>query len=182
MISCLLKEYFTQNLPPEYARSIIDNIDVVPAVLSLDCSMLSGLGHLGVIEFCPQLNIIIGRSGSGMTRILEALKSGAGHRVMLPPLPRLNLSRMSPGMLLMEIIGALVEIQPTDSCLLLDDVFDCLDKERTRELIGFIALYRKQVILASKPHRIEAALSCIRREYRSVEGTDTVPSLIQCWC
>ena len=183
MFTCRIADYLHRHLSADEVREISENVDVIPIVTSLDCSGIGGLARLGTLEFSPNLTIIQGRSGVGASRILEALKSKADHDVQLPPLPIPDLSRLSPGERLFQIIHALVEIQPSDtSCLLLDGVLNFLDRSWAGKLIVFIAGQRRQVVLSAKRNQIDAVLrTCIHLGFRLVEETNTLPSLTQCW-
>ena len=181
MRTCRIAPYLHHHLSADEVHAIADNIDIIHSVFSLDCSGIGGL-HLGVVEFSPNLNIIQGRSGSGMTRMLDALKLNADHDIELPPLPRLDLPHSSSGMRLIRIIQALVEIQPADtSCLLLDDVLDFLDGDWAEKLIVFLAGHERQVIMTGEPCRIDILRKVLRLQFRLIGQTVTSPSLMQCW-
>lgn len=180
MYTCRIRSYLEAHLPADIARGISDDVDIIPIQTSLDCSKLPGL-DIGVLELSPNLTIIQGGS-CGRTRILEALKSAVPRNVTIPPFPKMDLSRLSLGEKLFEIIHALVEILPDDGCLLLDDVLEFLDRDRAEKLIVFIAGQGKQVVMTGRCHRIDALRTCINLSFRLVERTNSVPALIQCWC
>lgn len=181
MRTCRIARYLHRHLPADIA-GISENVDIIPVVTTLDCLQLPGLEHLGVLEFSPNLTIIQGRSGVGASRILEAMKSKADGNVELPALPKMDLSRSSPGETLFRIIHSLLEILPDDRCLLLDNM-ECLSGDRLEKLLVFIAGREAQVVMSAKPHQIDASLrTCIHLSYRLVEDTDNEePSLMQCW-
>jgi recombinational DNA repair ATPase RecF len=80
----------------------------------------------------------------------------------------------------MQIVQALVEIQPIDTGLVLDNVFGFLDNERAKELIGLFSNHRKQTIMSGKGYRIDAMRKYLEQKFRLVTETNTVPSLICC--
>ena len=183
MITCRIAPHLEAHLPANIARGISDNVDIIPIQTSLDCSKSPGLEHLGTLEFGPNLNILSGHAGSGMTRLLEAMKAKTNHDVTLPPLSIPDLSRLSPGEALCQVIRALVELQPIDvSCILLDNVLDYLDRDWAIKLISFLAAQRKQTILTGRCHQIHAVWSSVSNRFALVERTSSVPALIQCWC
>ena len=183
MYTYRIAPYLEAHLPANIAHGIFNNVDIIPIQTSLDCSPLPGLEHLGTLEFSPNLNIIQGRSGVGATRILEALKCKSDHDVTLPPLSIPDISHSSPGEALCQVIQALVQVQPIDeSCILLDNVLDYLDRDWAIKLISFLSAQRKQTILTGRCHQIEDVWSRLGPLFCLVEETDTVPALIQCWC
>ena len=182
MRTCRIAPFLAANLPPDIVNAFSENIDMISAVTSLDCSGIGGLEHLGAMTFGQRLNIIHGKSGCGRTRLLDEIKSKSNGSVTFHPLPPCNFSGRSTTQSLIWLIESLVDIQPADTCvcLLLDDVLDFLDADLAQKLFRLLGHQRLQSILTAKPRHMELVSRIVCKEFQRVEEIAGTPALMRC--
>lgn len=155
MTTCRQALFFSTHFAEPVASAASEKFDIIPAVRALSLANIEGLGSRGVWEFGPRLNVVYGVSGSGKTRVLEALKRQSDSVPTLPvPMPT-DFSTMSFGHTVSSLCEILLNLQPQGSCLLMDDALHNLDDEHQRRLCSLLRKHDRQVIVTVKTHLIE---------------------------
>lgn len=84
----------------------------------------------------------------GKTRLLEAQKHRPAPEIEQPAERGGNL--LSYGQTIALLAETLLDVQPTGSCLLIDDVVECLDDKNRQRLIARLTGHDKQSIMTIK--------------------------------
>jgi hypothetical protein len=118
-------------------------------------SAVPGVEAPGEWEFCSGLNVIVGASGSGKTRVLKVLKTTAGpvDFDLWTGLPVPGLA--SQGQALMGAVRHLLNIQPVGTCLMIDDVACRFDQFNLKLFIKMLIAHQRQVIMTCSPDLLE---------------------------
>lgn len=163
MITCLIAPFLEAHFPDPVASSARGLFDVIPAVSELSLAEIGGLEPTATWAFGPRLNVVRGISGSGKTRVLEALKQKADSAVSLANPRRCDFTTMSSGQQVWALSEILLEVQPAGTCLLMDDVFDHLSEKTQLQLCDILRGHKEQVVMTMKNHFGEAVTNALRR-------------------
>ncbi len=147
-MTCLAKPFFQQLFPASWLDLVTDNFDLVAPVHDFQPSQVPGVIASPNWELTSGINIITGHSGSGKTRILEAMKKPlkefdtASVKLEAP-------DNLSQGQKVFFALETLLQIQPQGSCLMIDGAMGMLDEKHLRLLWSRIKQHNKQVVIAT---------------------------------
>ena len=106
----------------------------------------------GVITDAPwklndRLNVIVGHSGSGKTRVLSGMKRPL--EFVPASVKREAPTNLSHGQKLFFALEALLQVQPAGSCLMIDDALVTLDEKHLQLLWCKLKRHHLQVVIAT---------------------------------
>lgn len=148
--TCHIAPWLREHFPLAVATDLGEHFDMVGGVETVSLAEVARLEHFGIMHVSPRLNLVSGTLGK--TRLLEHLKAIAGPAPALPPLPQVEDRALSSGQWLMLVFGRLLSVQPTGTCLLLDDILDHFDRPHQQTVLRLLRAHRRQVVMAVKPH------------------------------
>jgi hypothetical protein len=157
MVTCKIESFYKAHFPKTICIIAAELFDVIPVVSSLRLTEIEGVHPRDTWEFGTRVNIICGESGSGKTRVLEALKQGAGAPPDLTAPRTGDFSLMSCGQTISALAEILLAAQPAGGCLLMDGVLSYLDPCHKRRLFGLLRKHPGQTIMTVSPSLLETA-------------------------
>ena len=152
MTTCCIEPYFRKHFSGHTASVASGLFDLTPAVTRFNPSELAGIQLNEEWVLGPRLNIISGLSGSGKTRVLDAMKGQCRLPPNLHPPATVDFTGKSMGQAVLILTDIMLHIQPTGTCLFLDDVFGFLDQESTAHVCRLLQSHVKQIVLTVNSH------------------------------
>jgi len=125
---------------------LADNFDLVAPVNEFSPRQVPGVITDAPWKLASGINIIIGHSGSGKTRIFEAMKRPL-KELDTASVKRAAPTNLSQGQKVFFALETLLQIQPQGSCLMIDDVGN-LDRLHMKLWCHQLKRHNKQVIIA----------------------------------
>ena len=124
---------------------VTNNFDLVAPINNFQPSQVTGVLASPNWELTSGINIITGHSGSGKTRVLEAMKKPL-KELATDCVKREEPDNLSCGQKAFLAFEFLLQIQPQNSCLMIDDP-GMLDEKHTKLWWRKLKLHSKQIVM-----------------------------------
>ena len=148
MNTCLAKLFFHQLFPASWLDLVAESFDLVAPVHDFQPRQVPGVIAEANWKLTIGINIITGHSGSGKTRVLKAMKKPLDG-LDTDCVKRAAPDNLSQGQQIFLALETLLQVQPPNSCLMVDDVMGMLDEKHLQLVWSRLKQHHQQVVIAT---------------------------------